>query len=430
MGAHRLLGMKNPLLSLLLSLVIQAAHSQTFTSYFTGDTSDVITQALGGTVLMGGSVENDSAMVWWLKRAAGGDVLVIRASGSNGYNDYLYSDLGQTVNSVETIVCNSRQASFDPYVQRRLKECEALWIAGGDQGRYVNYWKDSPVDSLINRAITERKIAIGGTSAGMAILSGAYFAALNGSVTSGQALANPYASLVSLGNSDFLRVSVLDSVITDTHFDNPDRRGRHLAFLARLYQDMGYAWKGICSEERTAVCIENDGLARIFGNNPSQEFAYFTQVSCLHPGLPQTCQPGQPLTWTGGNGPVLVYKVPGTNQGNNTFNLNDWRSGQGGNWQYWSASNGVFNSVDGAGFPDCSLTDLAESIKLNRIQMVNMGGNWQINTQGRGRIALFDLQGKSQAIKEIAPGQFETGPISPGLYLIRIGEKTEKVWLH
>ena len=35
--------------------------------------------------MMGGSVENDNAMRWFLERADGGDVLVLRASGSDGY---------------------------------------------------------------------------------------------------------------------------------------------------------------------------------------------------------------------------------------------------------------------------------------------------------------------------------------------------------
>ena len=37
---------------------------------------------------MGGASENDAAMAWFLERAGGGDVLVLRASGSDGYNDY------------------------------------------------------------------------------------------------------------------------------------------------------------------------------------------------------------------------------------------------------------------------------------------------------------------------------------------------------
>ena len=53
---------------------------------------------------MGGATEDDNAMIWFLERSNGGDILVLRTSGSDGYNNYLFSELGVNVNSVETIV--------------------------------------------------------------------------------------------------------------------------------------------------------------------------------------------------------------------------------------------------------------------------------------------------------------------------------------
>jgi cyanophycinase-like exopeptidase len=83
-------------------------------------------------------------MKWFLERADGGDVVVIRVSGEDGYNDYLYSDLGIEINSVETILFNSADASNDDYVINQIENAEALWIAGGDQWDYVSYWKRYP----------------------------------------------------------------------------------------------------------------------------------------------------------------------------------------------------------------------------------------------------------------------------------------------
>jgi hypothetical protein len=65
-----------------------------YTSYFTGNSVDAVTSPSGGTCLMGGASESDDAMIWFLQRASGGDVLVLRASGSNGYNNYLYKSAG------------------------------------------------------------------------------------------------------------------------------------------------------------------------------------------------------------------------------------------------------------------------------------------------------------------------------------------------
>ena len=93
--------------------------------------------------MMGGASEHDEAMKWFLQRCNGGDVLVLRASGSNGYNAYMYSQLGVDINSVETIVCNSPDASFDPYVHQQINQAEGIWFAGGDQWDYVSYWRNT-----------------------------------------------------------------------------------------------------------------------------------------------------------------------------------------------------------------------------------------------------------------------------------------------
>jgi len=179
-------------------------YGQSFTSYFTGNVVDQITAPKGGVCLMGGASEDDNAMIWFLQQSGGGDILVLRASGSDGYNDYLYSELGVAVNSVETIVFNDASAAFDPYVHIRIQQAEAIWMAGGNQWNYVSYWRDTPVGSLINEAIANRNIVVGGTSAGMAIQGGYYFSAENGTVTSSEALSNPYHPNITVDSTLFL----------------------------------------------------------------------------------------------------------------------------------------------------------------------------------------------------------------------------------
>lgn len=287
--------------------------------------------------MMGGAAEHDEAMKWFLQRCNGGDVLVLRASGSNGYNAYLYSQLHIPVHSVESIVCNNASASYDPYVQQKIMQAEGIWFAGGDQWDYVSYWRNTPIDSLINVAIQDRNIVIGGTSAGMAILGGYYFSAKNGSVTSGAALANPYTSKVTVDSTAFLNCPLLADVITDTHYDNPDRRGRHVTFLARILTDWGVEAKGIACDEYTAVCIGTDGIAHVYGDYPgSDDNAYFIQTNCeISIRHPEVCSSGNPLTWNLNGEALKVYAVKGTFAGTNTFNLMDWKSGSGGEWKNW-----------------------------------------------------------------------------------------------
>ena len=150
----------------LTSIVLAtAASAQSYTSYLVGDVADVETEPFNRTVLAGGGGDSDAAMISFLSAADGGDVVVLRASGSDGYNDYLYADLGITVNSVETIVFHDASAAGEEYVQTQIANAEAIFIAGGDQSVYVEYWKDNAIEDLLNN----HEGPIGGTSAGMAI---------------------------------------------------------------------------------------------------------------------------------------------------------------------------------------------------------------------------------------------------------------------
>lgn len=322
---------------------------QNYTSYFTGNPFDTITNPQGGICLMGGATEDDNAMKWFLHRADGGDILVLRTSGSNGYNDYLYYSLGIPVNSVETIVFNNASASNDSYVHQKIKQAEAIWFAGGNQWTYISYWRNTPVDSLVNLAIHQRNIVVGGTSAGMAIQGKFYFSAQNGTVTSDVALADPYNIRVTVDSMPFLDNNYLNNVITDTHFDNPDRRGRMVAFLARIYTDYGIFGKGIACDEYTAVCIDSNGIAMVYGEYPPHnDNAYFIQNNCeLTIQAPENCTPENPLTWNLGGEAIKVFKVKGTSDGSNTFDLNNWQTGTGGSWFDWSVNEGTFNEQIG-----------------------------------------------------------------------------------
>lgn len=324
------------------------ALGQDYTAYFTGDTTNVDTMGAGGICLMGGASEHDEAMRWFLRRANGGDVLVLRASGADGYNNYMYTDLAINVNSVETIVFNNANAANDAYVQQRVTQAEAIWFAGGDQWNYVSYWRGTAIDSLINLSLQQRNIVIGGTSAGMAIQGGFYFSAQNGTVSSATALSNPYDAAVTVDSTDFIRNAFMEDVITDTHFDNPDRKGRLMTFMARIVTDYQVSAKAIACDEYTAVCIDENGLAKVFGDYPNyDETAYFLQINCtLADASPETCMAGSPLQWNLGGEAVKAYEVKGTPTGANTFDLSDWRTGVGGDWMNWTVdNNSVFRSV-------------------------------------------------------------------------------------
>lgn len=312
------------------------AQATSFTSWLTGDAADVQTTTSGGTVLMGGSTDVDAAIRWMIQKSGGGDFVVIRASGADGYNNYIYSELGG-VNSVETLLLTSRTQANDPVVEQKIRNAEAVFIAGGDQANYVNYWKDTKVEDALNYLRNTKQVPIGGTSAGCAIQGSVYFSALNGTITSSEALSNPYNRKLTLGRNDFLNNPFLGNTITDTHFNNPDRRGRLVTFLARMSKDWAIDLpKGIGVDEKTAVCIEPNGTAKVFGTGTA-----FFLIQNRTGDVPERCESRKSLHWYRSRQAIDVYKVPGTATGTGTFDLNAWNSGSGGSWQFYYVDYGV-----------------------------------------------------------------------------------------
>jgi len=328
-----------------LILLTSPSLAQNFTSFFTGNSTNVDTTPQFGICLMGGASENDNAMQWFLNLADGGDVVVLRTSGSDGYNDYMFNQLGVNINSVETLRIDQAQGATENYVLQQVAEAEAIWFAGGDQADYVNYFKNTALEDLLNEHINIKQYPIGGISAGMAIMSEFYFDALNGTITSAEALSDPFDSKISLGSSDFIDAEILAQTITDTHYDNPNRKGRHLAFLARLQAQTGERVFGIGLDEFTAACIDQNGIAHVYGAFPNfNDYAYFIQVNCLDSTSPENLSPNQALDWNLNQEAVKAYVVPGVSNGTNNFDLNTWETGNGGQWENWWVNQGSFQS--------------------------------------------------------------------------------------
>lgn len=421
---------------LFLAMGLTAMRAQisggAYTSYLTGNEEDVQVETTPGIVLMGGAGENDNAMRWFLERAEGGDIMVIRASGSDGYNEYLFEDLGVNVNSVETIVFHNESAASDPYVLQQLQAAEAIWIAGGDQWDYVSYWRGNEVENVINNLINVKGGPVGGISAGMAIMGNAYFSAESGSAQSNTVLNDPYHSTVEIGYGDFINAPFLESVITDTHYDDPDRRGRHSVFLARMVADLDFETPhGIACDEFTAVCIDGEGIARCFGEAPDfEDYVYFLSLDCEQDyPAPENCTPGESLTWNAEGKALRVYKVFANESGDQFLDLNDWNTGTGGEWENWSIIDGQIE-FDSGNQPNCTvgMTELESSFRVypNPIKdELFIEGNF---TRG-DFYTLYSAQGKIIKTEVLQTNRLcvYTGGLAAGLYLLKIGGLTKEL---
>jgi len=303
--------------TLLVALtLVPLLSGQSYKYIRTGRSQDAPTHPRFGIAMMGGGDDLDEAFRWLCEKADGGDFLVLRAAGDDEYNPYV-AGLCKP-NSVATLIIPDRASAQDPKVSEIIRSAEAVFIAGGDQARYVNFWKDTPAQDALNANIKDGR-PIGGTSAGLAVLGEFIYGAIHdkdddNDLTSPEVLRNPYMDRVTVVHN-FLSIPLLKNTLTDSNFAKRDRMGRSLGFLCRIVQD---GWsvhpREIAVDEKSAVLAEPDGSSKIVGTGKG---AYFLELK----KLPEGCSPGKALTIED----VSVYHAPR----NSRFNLNTW-SGTGG----------------------------------------------------------------------------------------------------
>lgn len=320
-------------LTLLLAPVTTAtaAPATGYEYYVTGNPENVTTATTAGLLLAGGSTDVDAAMQWLIAQSGGGDFLVIRATGTDAYNPYIYYDLGG-VDSAETIIITQDRGARDPFVIDKILNAEALFIAGGNQWDYVRTWKGTPIEDALH-ALAAQGVPIGGTSAGLAVLGEFVFSAEKGTILSNEALKNPYHPRLALAR-DFLHMPNMDGIITDSHFADRDRMGRLVTFLARILND-GWASeaRGIGIDGETALGVDANGWATLFGSGS----AYFLHSTTT----PEVIAKSTPLTFRD----INVYRITGPQA---RFNLRLWL-GQGGQAYSLSAVDGVLTSTQAGG---------------------------------------------------------------------------------
>ena len=218
----------------ILAASLSAAPKTGFTAFIAGNPADAQPAATlsPGLVLMGGGSDVDAAFQWMCQRAGGGDFVVIRTTGTDAYNPYI-QQLCPQMDSVETIIITSVTGANSAYVSSHILNAEALWIAGGDQSTYTALWRGTAVQTGVNHLLNSKLAPVGGTSAGLAVLSQFIYTGALGSVTSSQALANPFHRYVTL-ERDLFQSVLGGNKLYDSHFVTRDRMGRSLTFLARI----------------------------------------------------------------------------------------------------------------------------------------------------------------------------------------------------
>lgn len=342
-----------------------------YSHFITGDAHAVVTAPTArpapSFVLMGGGPDVDGAFRWLIERAGirpgtGGRFVVIRATGGEDYNPYIfYSDENQStsnrvtelwvggaslgLSSVETLVVPSVKAANSPAVNEILAKANIVFIAGGDQSHYIRFWKGTAMERTL-KGLMDKNVPVGGTSAGLAVLGQFDYSALYKSATSEESMLDPYQKDITFDpaplslSGGFITPPALNSLIFDSHFDSRDRMGRFVTFLSRIVapsitpsgtlgcsggvlpasSSASSGARGIGIGVETALLVQGNGdgkpvtATRVTNPSTTTESAvYFVRPSVA----PTVCMPKQPLT-------IPSVEVRKLADSATVFNLTDW----------------------------------------------------------------------------------------------------------
>ncbi|MET9536921.1 hypothetical protein ABZY16_05350 [Streptomyces sp. NPDC006553] len=195
------------------------------------------------------------------------------------------------VNSCTTWTLTAAIDGNNSQVNADVRNAEFVYFAGGDQCRYTA-WKGTALEASIESVVTKGG-GSGGGSAGHHINSPIVYDACNGSVTSAEALTNPYDRYISF-TTGMLEWPNYGGVINDSHFVTRDRMGRTMSFLARTVKDGlapgGAAWGVGVEEGGGSLFLDRNGVATQYGKD-----AYVV----LADHQPEQAVDRKPLTYSG-----------------------------------------------------------------------------------------------------------------------------------
>ncbi|MBS2018130.1 MAG: Type 1 glutamine amidotransferase-like domain-containing protein [Deltaproteobacteria bacterium] len=303
-----------------------------------GDTRTNVSPATTSAVLLaGGGRDHDAATSALVTAGGRGDAVILRMDDTGGaYASYFVERGAHAATEISfdptggnddvrgSALATLRERADAAWIAKKIDDAEILFLAGGNQTKYVEAWRDTRLAGAVGRLVA-RGAVLGGTSAGMHALAGIVHTPRGegDSVTSSVALADPYVDECehqgtrSLGfEPSPFAVPLLSGVVADTHWTQRSRLGRSLVFLARVLTDGARPLGGIelvACDEGVAVVFDASGRGRVFGP-PAGGAAWLFRPDTK----PDRCVDDRSLDWRAG---VPYARVEGTAGGTATIDL-------------------------------------------------------------------------------------------------------------
>ena len=218
--------------------------------------------AQGRLLLVGGGSEKNGTNSWSTppyRWAVEGKRVAIIGTETGSLAPYMESQCG-AVRAREFAIATrdsaDSQATYDT-----LMTYDVIFFRGGDQWEYYNLYRNTRLLVAVNDKYSQGG-CIGGTSAGMHILSSIVFTAENGTVYPYECIENPNNSYVTL-EDDFLDLK--PGFIFDTHFCERARFGRLAGFLANYRFSANEDLTGLGMDDMTCMTVDENGLGTVYG---------------------------------------------------------------------------------------------------------------------------------------------------------------------
>ncbi len=178
------------------------------------------------------------------KGEAGPRVVILGAVPLEGKDERAEAFKAAGAGEVVSLVIDEENADAQETYDA-IARADVVFIRGGDQGRYVKWWRGKKTEKAIH-AVFDRGGCVGGTSAGCAVLGEWTYDAIRDGLSVDEALTDSRHTNLTLTH-DFL--GLVPGVLFDTHYSERGRLPRTMVMLARIATARAGAWRGDLGED-------------------------------------------------------------------------------------------------------------------------------------------------------------------------------------
>ncbi|MBK7866519.1 MAG: Type 1 glutamine amidotransferase-like domain-containing protein [Ignavibacteriales bacterium] len=203
---------------------------------------------------------NRAPYKWIVEKADSGKIVVLSVNDETTWIPDYFRSLGASTSY--NLRINSRTLANSQAMYDSIVASAGVFIKGGDQYNYINYWKGTLTEAAI-KVVFNRGGVVSGTSAGAMVLGEHDLSAKYGTYYPDDALSNPFINQSHV-ESDFLKL--IPGVLFDTHVIERARQGRMVPLFVKLQSDGINDVTIVGIDDRTAICISPDGTGRVMGS--------------------------------------------------------------------------------------------------------------------------------------------------------------------